>query len=145
MFLSLCRWAMNESRSSTGILHFKGHGLFLGTRVGRDTSTPSFLAKEERHIVYSTLRQTCSRDQGPRAPFAFKDSMIHCLLQFTLLIAVGCVLHRCVSQEIHRSELFSLIFYVSFDHSHHFDKLDGKQRHANVGGLTATHTAFDDR
>ena len=31
----------------------------------------------------------------PRAPFAFKDSMIHCILQFTQLIVAGCVLHLC--------------------------------------------------
>ncbi len=31
---------------------------------------------------------------------AFKDSMIHLRLQFTLLIAFRCVLHRCESQEI---------------------------------------------
>ena len=56
-----------------------------------------------------TLRQTCSWE-NPRAPFAFKDSMIHWILQFTLLIAAGCVLHRCVSQEIHRQKL-SLAFF----------------------------------
>src|SRR5258706_13843154 len=32
----------------------------------------------------------CQRVQG-----AFKDSMIHSILQFTLLIAFRCVLHRC--------------------------------------------------
>ena len=31
---------------------------------------------------------------------AFKDSMIHGILQFTLLIAFRCVLHRCRNQEI---------------------------------------------
>lgn len=37
-----------------------------------------------------------------RAQFAFKNSMIHEVLQFTLVIAVGCVLHRCENQDIHR-------------------------------------------
>ena len=49
----------------------------------------------------TTLRQACSLDIQ-RAQFAFKDSMIHWILQFTLLIATGYVLHRCTSQEIHR-------------------------------------------
>ena len=46
-----------------------------------------------------TLRQACSRPR-PRAQYAFKDSMIHGILQFTLRIAFRCVLHRCESQDI---------------------------------------------
>ena len=34
--------------------------------------------------------------------FAFKDLMIHLILQFTLHIAFRGVLHRCGNQEIHR-------------------------------------------
>ena len=47
-----------------------------------------------------TLRQACPR-QKPRAQFAFKDSMIRGILQFTLRIAFRCVLHRCKSRDIH--------------------------------------------
>ena len=36
------------------------------------------------------------------APFAFSNLMIHRILQFTLRIAVRCVLHRCANQDIHR-------------------------------------------
>jgi hypothetical protein len=32
--------------------------------------------------------------------YAFKDSMVHGILQFTLRIAFRCVLHRCESQDI---------------------------------------------
>ena len=46
-----------------------------------------------------TLKQACSPD-CQRAQYAFKNSMIHVILQFTLLIAIRCVLHRCESQEI---------------------------------------------
>ncbi len=46
-----------------------------------------------------TLRQACSRPRS-RAQYAFKDSMIHGILQFTLRIAFRCVLHRCGSQDI---------------------------------------------
>ena len=46
-----------------------------------------------------TLRQTCPWPK-PRAQYAFKDSMIHGILQFTLSIAFRCVLHRCGSQDI---------------------------------------------
>ena len=45
------------------------------------------------------LRQACSQE-CPGAPFAFKDLMIHEILQVTLRIAVRCVLHRCENQEI---------------------------------------------
>ena len=34
--------------------------------------------------------------------FAFKDLMIHLILQFTLHIAFRGVLHRCWNQEMHR-------------------------------------------
>src|ERR1700757_712859 len=40
------------------------------------------------------LRQVCSQEYL-EAQNAFKGSMIHGILQFTLLIAVRCVLHRC--------------------------------------------------
>ena len=40
--------------------------------------------------------------RGPEQPFAFKDLMIHLILQFTLHIAFRGVLHRCGNQEIHR-------------------------------------------
>ena len=47
------------------------------------------------------------------APFAFKNSMTHENLQFTLRIAACCVLHRCTSQEIHRLKLF-LYLLIAF-------------------------------
>ncbi len=46
-----------------------------------------------------TLRQAYSWPR-PRVQYAFKDSMIHGILQFTLRIAFRCVLHRCGSQDI---------------------------------------------
>mmetsp|Transcript_10509 Transcript_10509/g.64361 ORF Transcript_10509/g.64361 Transcript_10509/m.64361 type:complete len:214 (-) Transcript_10509:4521-5162(-) len=49
--------------------------------------------------VERTLRQTCSRPK-PRAPYALGYSMVREILQFTLRIAVCCVLHRCESQDI---------------------------------------------
>ena len=40
--------------------------------------------------------------QESEQQFAFKDLMIHLILQFTLHIAFRGVLHRCGNQEIHR-------------------------------------------
>jgi len=47
-----------------------------------------------------TLKQVCLLEYQ-MAQGAFKDSMIHWILQFTLLITFHCVLHRRESQEIH--------------------------------------------
>jgi hypothetical protein len=55
----------------------------------------------------SILKQACSPEYQ-RAQYAFKDSMIHGILQFTLRIAFRCVLHRCESQEIRCQKLFLL-------------------------------------
>ena len=55
--------------------------------------------------INMTLKQAYSSEyQGVQG--AFKDSMIHWILQFTLLIAFRCVLHRCESQEIHCWKLY---------------------------------------
>ena len=50
--------------------------------------------------VLQTLKQACSQ-YIPEAQYAFKDLMIHGVLQFALRIAFCCVLHRCNSQDIH--------------------------------------------
>ena len=60
---------------------------------------PSLATKELEVEEFTTLKQVYpSEYQGVQG--AFKDSMIHWILQFTLLIAFRCVLHRCESQEI---------------------------------------------
>ena len=51
------------------------------------------------------LKQACSTDCH-RAQGAFKDSMIHGILQFTLPIAFRCVLHRWENQEIRCRKLY---------------------------------------
>jgi len=62
-----------------------------------------------RHELSREYDKRCFIDSQPDmlsrwsgAPFAFKDSMIHWVLQFALRIAACCVLHRCTSQEIRR-------------------------------------------
>ena len=47
-----------------------------------------------------------------RVQYAFKDLMIHEILQFTLRIAFRCVLHRCESQEIRCQKLFYIFHYM---------------------------------
>jgi hypothetical protein len=63
---------------------------------GTNSPTP----KPSLEVKAMTLGQACPLEYR-RAQYAFKDSMIHGILQFTLLIAFCCVLHRCRNQEIH--------------------------------------------
>ena len=57
--------------------------------------------REGRRGVLMMLRQACPQEKKVlEAQYAFKVLMIHGILQFTLLIALRCVLHRCESQEI---------------------------------------------
>ena len=58
-----------------------------------------------------TLERACPSEYQ-RAQCAFKDSMIHWILQFTLLIAFRCVLHRCQNQEI-RCWKFLTIYFIT--------------------------------
>ena len=83
-------------------------------RKGLPTSAPHhppFLPQDGRERgregrrVYVVLRQACPLGYQ-RAQCAFKDSMIHWGLRFTLRIAVRRVLHRCESRGIHRQKLF---------------------------------------
>ncbi len=46
------------------------------------------------------LKEVCSQAY-PGTQFAFKDLMIHWILQFALHIAFRCVLHRYMTQDIH--------------------------------------------
>ena len=48
--------------------------------------------------------------RGLRAQLAFKDSMVHGILQFTPSIAFRYVLHRCESRDIRCRESFNVIY-----------------------------------
>ena len=60
-----------------------------------------------------TLKQACFQEY-PEAQFAFKNLMIHCILQFALRIAFRCVLHRCASQDIRCCELCKVSCHEGF-------------------------------
>ena len=53
-------------------------------------------------IIYHTPTNILPKE----VPYAFKNSMSHRVLQFALLIALSCVLHRFKSQDIHRNEFY---------------------------------------
>ena len=52
-----------------------------------------------------TLRRAWPRD-GPEAAMCVQGVDVQCVLQFTLIHAAGCALHRRTSRVIHRSKLF---------------------------------------
>ncbi len=58
-----------------------------------------------------TLRRAWPKD-GPLAAICVQSVDVQCVLQFTLIHAAGCVLHRRTSRVIHRLKLF-LFFFVS--------------------------------
>ena len=84
-------------------------------------------------IILMTLKQACSSEyQGAQG--AFKDSMIHWILQFTLLIAFRCVLHRCESQEIRCWKL-----YILYRHNILLTYIGWKWSNIDLKGLQKVH------
>ena len=61
---------------------------------------------------FTALKQACSTEYHG-AQGAFKDSMIHGILQFTLPIAFRCVLHRWENQEIRCRKLCYICWPVT--------------------------------
>ena len=56
-----------------------------------------------------TLRRAWPKD-GPLAAICVQSVDVQCVLQFTLVHAAGCVLHRRTSRVIHRLKLCSVCF-----------------------------------
>lgn len=57
-----------------------------------------------------TLRRAWPKD-GPLAAICVQSVDVQCVLQFTLIHAAGCVLHRRTSRVIHRLKLFLFFFF----------------------------------
>lgn len=58
-----------------------------------------------------TLRRAWPKD-GPLAAICVQSVDVQCVLQFTLIHAAGCVLHRRTSRVIHRLKLFFTFSFV---------------------------------
>ena len=74
-----------------------------------------------RLILSPTLRRAWPRD-GPEAAICVQGVDVQCVLQFTLIHAVGCALHRRTSRVIHRSKLFSTTFFLVSEEDKKFRK-----------------------
>ena len=66
-----------------------------------------------RLICSPTLRRAWPRD-GPEAAICVQGVDVQCVLQFTLIHAAGCALHRRTSRVIHRSKLFLVFVFVLY-------------------------------
>ena len=58
------------------------------------------------YLSLTTLRRTRSEPRGARTAMCVQNANDQCVLQFTLLLAAGCVLHRRTSRAIHHRELY---------------------------------------
>ena len=61
-----------------------------------------------------TLKRAWPKD-GPLAAICVQSVDVQCVLQFTLIHAAGCVLHRRTSRVIHRLKLFSFLLHEEPD------------------------------
>jgi hypothetical protein len=78
-------------------LQVSHHGWSIADNIGILPTTVTQIQAKLDSLM--TLEQAYSSEyQGVQC--AFKNSMIHGILQFTLFIAFRCVLHRCWNQEI---------------------------------------------
>ena len=106
-------WHVAAGIVPVGLIGFLAHGMIkrhlfssFTVIIGLVLGALLMLAAEKSNrrtettdVEQMTLKQACPLEyQG--AQCAFKDSMIHGILQFTLRIAFRCVLHRCENQEI---------------------------------------------
>ena len=62
----------------------------------------------------------------PEAAICVQDIDVQCVLQFTLLHAAGCALHRHTSRVIHRLEFCHV--YLSKTHTRDDDDVDSRRR-----------------
>lgn len=63
------------------------------------------LGRPTMDVFQPTLRQAWP-PEWPEAAMCVQDVDVQCVLQFTLVHAAGCALHRHTSRVIHRSELY---------------------------------------
>ena len=62
-----------------------------------------------RRLISSTDPETGVATGMPEAAICVQDIDVQCVLQFTLIHAAGCALHRHTSRVIHRLELYQLL------------------------------------
>nr|TKS01559.1 hypothetical protein D5086_0000171980 [Populus alba]TKS05964.1 hypothetical protein D5086_0000127920 [Populus alba] len=106
------RTTVSEGLSTTARRGDRRRGLDFGpTASGSARETSIRPRPREPRGEGATMRDTQAdvpSTRRPRAQLAFKDSMVHGILQFTPSIAFRYVLHRCESRDIRCRESFRL-------------------------------------
>jgi len=57
-------------------------------------------------------------DRKPGAAMCVQEIRVQCVLQFTLVHAAGCALHRHTSRVIHRPEVWIFVLFSLLDEQH---------------------------
>ena len=93
---NVCTWGGGETRASL-----------------REPRAPPL--SERAAAIASVIRPSDGRGPGtvPEAAMCVQDVDVQCVLQFTLVHAAGCALHRRASRVIHRSEVCIFLFPAS--------------------------------
>ena len=86
-------WVAHRSNPLAGIVHPR-----LDDPMRRHDS-------DDRRLMRSTDPETGVASGLPEAAMCVQDIDVQCVLQFTLIHAAGCALHRLTSRVIHRLEL----------------------------------------
>jgi hypothetical protein len=115
----------------------------ISRRTGETGSLDSAKARratavKRRHIVTITLSPTLGQArlrQRAGAAICVQDVDVQCVLQFTLIHAAGCALHRRTSRVIHRIELCLHTTRASRHSQMRFERAAGHRR--NTGGALA--------
>ena len=81
--------------------------------------------------MYPTLRRAWPRDL-PGAAICVQDVDVQCVLQFTLIHAAGCALHRHTSRVIHRLELSVAASAATISFPMPRGKVEAGERRTNV-------------
>ena len=109
--------------------------LALETTGGAGASRRSrALSESKRAIALSspTLRRAWPRD-GPEAAMCVQGVDVQCVLQFTLIHAASCALHRRASRVIHCPKLF-FVFLLSREWNTQKNKIGKRNRWEKVRG-----------
>jgi len=101
-------WLVTRSTSATSVLATPE---LTGELRKRNTVAIPRLHYANAIFRYvTTLRRMRSEPRGARTAKCVQNANDQCVLQFTLLLAAGCVLHRRMSRAIHHRELWFKVF-----------------------------------
>lgn len=84
----------------------RAHGAVVRV-LQRGSATVHCAGGERPAIRFSTDPETGVASGWPEAAICVQDLDVQCVLQFTLINAAGCALHRRTNRVIHRQECFS--------------------------------------